>query len=111
MKANVLNDLMEAARTGTEFYHSRDVSSPFKMLGRQPGPSVVGTACHGIKGTVRLQLLLFPDGKSLLVIPSSKWLSGCSEAAILAAAKVKFEPARKDGKPVGAFMTVEYNFN
>jgi TonB family protein len=62
------------------------------------------------QGLVRLRAVLWKDGavKNISVIKGLP--DGLTEKAIAAARKIKFRPARKDGREVSMWVTLEYNF-
>ena len=64
-----------------------------------------------VMGTVVLKAVFSADGsvKNIKVVSGLPY--GLTEKAIDAASKIKFIPARKDGKNVSMLMTLEYNFN
>lgn len=65
----------------------------------------------GITGIVVLRAILAANGR-LIGIRVVKGLSGgLTERAIVAARKIKFTPAMKDGRPVSMFIQIEYSFN
>lgn len=63
-----------------------------------------------IQGVVRISAILGADGivRNVKVIKGLQ--NGLDERAISAAQRVRFFPARKDGKPVSQYVTFEYNF-
>lgn len=64
-----------------------------------------------VTGGVRIRAVLSADG-SVADIEPVKWLSdGLTERAIRAARTMRFFPARKDGRPVSQYITLEYYFN
>jgi TonB family protein len=67
---------------------------------------------YGVRGIVKLRIILGSDGKVRDKIEVIEGLPhGVTEEAIKAARRIKFEPARKDGRPVSQYVTVIYHFN
>ena len=66
----------------------------------------------GIQGTVLLETVVLPDGTvgSVKVVRSLDKMYGLDESAITAARGWRFEPGRKDGKPVAVLVTIELTF-
>ncbi len=62
------------------------------------------------QGTVVLWMIVDPNGVPQQVRVTRKLGMGLDEKAIEAVRKWKFEPARKDGKPVAVQISVEVNF-
>jgi TonB family protein len=64
-----------------------------------------------VSGKIILRAVLSTEG-SVTDIEPVKWLpNGLTERAIRAARRMRFFPARKDGRPVAQSITLEYNFN
>lgn len=77
----------------------------------KPRPSYSNNARNnGIMGTIRLLIGFGEDGtiKGILILNSLGY--GLDEEAVRAARQIKFEPAKKDGKPVYVVKVVEYSF-
>ena len=111
-KANILFNVNKVVRTGTEFYRSSETDVDVKIL-TKPRPAISATNCverYGLDVTVQLQVFFFPDGKTVMAVPTSKWRKNCSEWSIDAATRMTFVPAGKNGKPVGAIKMVEYSY-
>jgi TonB family protein len=62
------------------------------------------------KGEVRLRLVLADDGTVKYIFPMKPLKHGLTEAAMEAAQHIKFEPARRNGKPASQFYTLSYEF-
>ncbi|MBX7054007.1 MAG: hypothetical protein K1X36_03550 [Pyrinomonadaceae bacterium] len=111
-KANILFNLNKIIKSGTEFYRSTETDTGVKLL-TKPRPAISATNCverFGLDVTVQLQVLFFPDGKTVIAIPTSKWRKNCSEWSVDAATRMTFESASKNGKAVGSIKLVEYSF-
>jgi len=62
------------------------------------------------KGEVRLRVVLAADGRVKNIFPMKPLKYGLTEAAMDAAAQLKFEPAIRNGQPVSQFATSVYEF-
>jgi TonB family protein len=62
------------------------------------------------QGVVVLWMVVDPNGSPREVRVTRKLGMGLDEKAIEAVRKWKFEPAKKDGKPVAVQISVEVNF-
>lgn len=63
-----------------------------------------------IEGTVLLSLVLGADGRVYDIRVVRHLPAGLTEEAILAAQKIRFNPAVRDGRAVSVRMQLEYNF-
>jgi protein TonB len=77
----------------------------------KPKPSYTKEARrNGVQGFVTLKVLLSARGKIARVRVVKGLPAGLTENAIRAACKMEFKPARKNGEPVGQWLTAEYVF-
>ena len=112
LKANALFSMKQLETDNVEVVRTAEVDQKVKLIVR-PTAQLVNTQCEPDpnKGTaVRLKVVFHADGRTISVIPYSKWQKGCSESAIEASKQIKFEPAIKDGKPVITLHVLEYGF-
>lgn len=65
---------------------------------------------NGVEGVVRIQLVLSASGAVTNVRVIKSLPFGLTEKAIAAARRIQFVQAKKDGKDVSQYVTVEYNF-
>ena len=65
---------------------------------------------HRVQGTVLLSLILGADGRIYDVRVVRPLSHGLTEEAILAAQKIRFNPAVNNGRAVSVRMQLEYNF-
>jgi protein TonB len=71
-----------------------------------------GARSRGVEGEVKLRIILGSDGRVRDEMEVLEGLPhGITDEAIKAARQIKFEPARKDGRPVSQYVTVIYHFN
>jgi outer membrane biosynthesis protein TonB len=96
---------------GDHIYKSKEIDEPFQIL-KKPEPSYTRAGQrHKTKGLVVLRLILAAD-ETIKHIEVVKGLpDGLTDKSIEAAQKIKFKPAKKDGKPVSVWVEVEYGFN
>lgn len=81
-------------------------------LAMKPEPSYTEDARqNGIAGTVVLKCVFSSNGSVTNIRTVSGLPYGLTQKAIEAAKRIKFLPAKKDGKFVSMWMQLEYNFN
>ena len=66
---------------------------------------------QNVTGIVRLRAILSATGEVTNISVTKSLPGGLTEKAIAAARGIKFQPARKDGRAVSQWVTLEYNFN
>lgn len=69
---------------------------------------------HGtldIQGTVTLRVQFLEYGEIGEITPVKELPSGLTQLAIAAARKIRFEPEKKDGKPVTIAREIQYNYS
>lgn len=64
-----------------------------------------------ITGTVVLKVVFASTGDVVQIRAVRTLPFGLTERAIAAARQIRFEPAKRDGRPVSVSMQLEYNFN
>ena len=83
------------------------------IIKSKPNPAFTYEArLQGVRGRVKLRIILGSDGKvrdRMQVLEGLPY--GITEEAMKAARRIKFEPARKEGRPVSQYVIVIYNFN
>jgi TonB family protein len=92
-------------------YPGKEVDKKVR-LGMKPEPRYTEAArMNAITGTVVLKCIFSANGmvKNIRIVSGLPY--GLTEKSIDAAQKIKFIPAMKDGKYVGMWMQLEYNFN
>jgi len=95
----------------TAIYKSKEVTTKARVLAK-PEPSYTEEARKNqITGTVVLRAVFAADGRVRAINVIRGLPDGLTRCAIVAAQRIKFVPAMKDGKPVSMWMQVEYNFN
>lgn len=92
-------------------YTSKEVTTRARVLSK-PEPAYTELARNnGVIGRVTLRAVFAADGVLKHIIVVSGLPYGLTEAAIIAARKLKFVPAMIDDRPVSMFIQLEYNFN
>lgn len=64
-----------------------------------------------VTGTVVLRVVFASSGEVEQIRAMRSLPFGLTERAIAAARQIRFEPAKRDGRPVSVSMQLEYNFN
>lgn len=96
--------------TGAEIFDATDRLRP-TIISRERAAYTDEAQLHRAQGTVLLSAI-FSANKQILQIQVVRGLPyGLSESAILAAKKIKFQPAMRNGVPVNVRMTLQYDFN
>jgi TonB family protein len=92
-------------------FAQREVDTRAELLDR-PKPRYTDSARqNNVQGTVVLRVVLSADGSVGSISAIRGLPNGLTEQAIAAARRIKFVPAKKDGRPVSVTVTVEYNFS
>jgi TonB family protein len=109
-KPPVASRELPAEVDGEHIYKSKETDERFQIL-KKPEPSYTREGRrHMTKGFVVLRLILSAD-ETVKHIEVVKGLpDGLTEKAMEVAQKIKFKPAKKDGKPVSVWVEVEYGF-
>jgi TonB family protein len=102
----------DSAPDENRVYAGREVTRKAVIKSR-PAPDYPRAARRReVAGTVRLRIILRADGRVDDRVEVQKSLpEGVTEAAIRAARRIEFEPARKGDRKVSQYVIVEYNFN
>ena len=101
----------KATREQNNVYTSKAVTTKAQLI-KKPEPTYTGAArSNGIEGTVILRALFAADGTVKHIVVIEGLPHGLTWQAVQAAQKIKFTPATLNGRPVGMFMQLEYNFN
>jgi TonB family protein len=103
----------QSANSGKErtIFSGAEVGTKARVLAK-PEPSYTEPARRaGTVGTVVLRAIFAADGSVQHIFVISALPNGLTERAVVAARKIKFVPALKDGKPVSTYIQLEYNFN
>lgn len=96
---------------GERIYIAREVDERARIRNR-PAPGYTREARkHLTRGTVVVRCILSADETVKHIEVLTGLPDGLSEKAIEAARRIKFTPARKDGKPVSVWILLEYRFN
>lgn len=97
-----------------------DYAKPFRpnevtkkaVITAKPEPGFTEQARKfNVTGTVRLRAILSATGELTNITVIKGLPHGLTEKAIAGAKQIRFTPARKDGRQVSQYVTLEYNFN
>jgi TonB family protein len=91
-------------------YKMKEVDGKAKLTDRAQPSYTEAARENRVEGVVRLRVVLCPSGSVSNVRVVKGLPDGLTEQAIVAARKIKFEPAEKDGEQVAQFVVLEYNF-
>ncbi len=96
---------------GGGVYHiGGGVTAPHLIYGPEPEFSEEARKAK-YQGTVLLQVVVGPDGRTHDIRVAQSLGMGLDEKAIEAIREWKFEPSRKDGVPVAVLVDIEVNFH
>jgi len=96
--------------TGEWIYTGREVDVKARLLSK-PEPNYTEDARKNrIAGTVVLKVVFAKSGQVENIRVVSGLPYGLTERVIIAAKKIRFTPATKDGNPVSMWMQLEYEF-
>jgi TonB family protein len=84
---------------------------PPKTLSKPRAAYTDEARANGVTGTVKLAVEWGADGEIKFIFPYKTLPDGLTEQVIEAAKKVRFEPAKRDGKPINFITTLEYAFS
>ena len=91
-------------------YGASEVTKKAKLVDAPPAEYPDAARAAKAKGEVRLRVVLASDGTVKYIFPMKPLKYGLTEAAMDAAAKIKFETAIREGKPASQFATLSYEF-
>lgn len=95
---------------GGQVFKAGEVARKARIKSK-PEPGFTDEArAHGVGGTVRLTAVLCRTGRVTDIRVVQGLPHGMTGRAVEAARRMKFEPARKDGRKVSQSITLEYNF-
>lgn len=104
------SDCSTAGCGGTAFT-VRQVHQRARLLSK-PEPQYTEEARRNqVMGTVILRVVFASSGEVTNIQAVKTLPFGLTERAIMAARRIRFVPAMKDGQPVSVHMQLEYNFN
>ena len=131
--ANIVKQILKSNPPAPEYWqdrletlelYSQPVSSPGQRTvfgaGEMDQPARIVNApaaeytnearARKVKGDVRLRLVFAADGTVKDVFPIKSLPHGLTDAAMVAARRIKFDPAIRQGKPASQFVTLVYDF-
>jgi len=81
------------------------------LITSKPRPSYTDSArMNQVQGTVAVAIEFGADGELKNAFAFQTLPEGLTENALKAAAKIKFEPATRDGKPIPTIKIIKYSF-
>ncbi len=95
----------------TDVYKGGDVDQRVRLRSKPEPQYTVKARSKEVRGGVVLRAVLTGDGRVVNIRVLKSLPYRMTEAAVEAARKIKFDPAVKDGKPVSAWVQLEYHFN
>jgi len=95
-----------------EIFFSRETDERAVIISKpEPRfPRMARARCVIVSVTVRVRAVLGADGEVKHVFVLTEQPQPFSESSVEAAKAIKFTPAKKDGRPVSQFVTLEYGF-
>jgi len=107
-------EVLEAAAggvgPGTNVYTGKQVDTKARLISK-PEPNYTEDARRdAVEGTVILKVIFAASGKITNIVVVQGLPDGLTERAIVAARKIRFVPATKEGKYVSMWIQLEYNF-
>lgn len=84
--------------------------TPLKILSKNPPAYTDNARANGVEGTIRMAVFFSESGRVTHTLVLKGLGGGLNENAVRAARQIKFEPAKKDGKPISQIKIVEYGF-
>src|SRR5689334_7981089 len=95
---------------GSGTYTLNQIETPVRLLSK-PEPNYTEDARRNeVQGTVILKVIFAASGKITNIVVVQGLPDGLTERAIVAARKIRFVPATKEGKYVSMWIQLEYNF-
>jgi TonB family protein len=91
-------------------FGTSEVQKRARLLSSPPAAYPDEARLAKAKGEVRLRVVLAGDGTVKNIFPMRPQEHGLTEAAMVAAKQLRFEPAIRNGQPVSQFATVAYEF-
>lgn len=109
-----IGDGVGAGSGGGTTTNSRPVvpnqTSPIKILSKPRANYTDLARLCMVEGALRVRVTFLANGEIGTVTPVTKLPFGLTKSAILAARKLRFEPAFKEGRPISVTKSVEYTF-
>ncbi len=110
-KANSLLSIGKLIDSEETIFVPDEVDTEMKLT-RRPRPAYTDDArTANTQGTVTLLVVFRSDGTVNIAIPLNPLPHGLTNEAIIAAKRITFEPAIKNGKPVSVIGKFEYTFS
>jgi len=105
------SDLKNMSQGQSQIFLVKEVTTKARVLSK-PEPEYTDEARKNqVIGRVELRAIFAADGTVRGIFPVKTLPYGLTRKAIIAARKIRFVPATKDGQNVSMFIHLEYNFN
>jgi TonB family protein len=85
--------------------------TPLKIVSKKAPQYTDNARANGISGTIRMAVFFSDSGRVTHTLILKGLGGGLNNTAVHAARQIKFEPAKKDGKPISQIRLVEYSFS
>lgn len=85
-------------------------TTPLKILSKPKAEYTDAARTNQVQGTVTLRVTFLANGTIGSVTPVSGLPDGLTQQAINAAKMIRFEPAKRDGKPISITKQFQYSF-
>ncbi len=86
-------------------------NTPLKILSKKSPDYTDNARRNSIEGTIRMAVFFSESGRVTYTLILKGLGGGLNESAVNAARQIKFEPAKKDGKPISQIKIIEYSFD
>ena len=94
----------------TRIFNQKEVQQKAQITFKPQPEYTEDARKNQIQGVVRIQMVLQANGSVQSIHAVSSLPYGLTEKALEAAKRIQFVPAKKDGRNVSQWVTVEYNF-
>lgn len=98
-------------REPNRIYRIAEVTQRAKVISKPEPQYTEAARKNQITGSVVLSVIFSESGEVTNIRAIKTLPEGLTERAIAAARHIRFVPATRDGRPVGVYMQLEYNFN
>lgn len=87
-----------------------NLTSDLKIISKPRAPYTDAARTNMVQGVVRLKVTFLANGQIGAIVPIKGLPNGLTNQAVNAARAVRFEPARRKGKPFTVVKILEYSF-
>ena len=97
--------------SGSDTFAPVDESNKLTIISKPAAKYTDAARENDIEGSVRLKVTMLASGEVGSITVVRGLPDGLTDQAIEAARKIKFEPAKIEGKPVSKTVTIDYSFD